>query len=639
MLKAGIDGGNNTVIIALEEMEPLIIPTILVPYKDYDQGLDMLEDYKKPLKDCMDVEIILNHKDSSSRKELGRFYVGEYAKEMERINVKERDIGRTKKGDDGLEICILSSLAVAVAEKQNAESGSMHQKIKIVTGLPCLQFRSDKAEYAKQFRGSHKLIFRGSYDLEVELEVLEAVVEMEGASALKRLIFNDSGEYLYKEEELIDRLILGIEIGEFTSEVIALSFRENDDGKVMPEYKQKLCMGIDLGIANAKQPVIDYLRDRYSTIVDRYDIDASLKRRLRRGCIDLENGEMFNIMQLYEENLSQLASSISTLINNKVKSAGEKGKVKHTLLYGGGVCVLDYKMGNFLRERIQELVGGKSSIVENPHTVNALSYLFNAVKSFGSSATPKANTEAESAISYSEQKRMIQDPKSESKIKEASMPIQIIVQDDGIIWEAKTIRGAVASVLGDDYLAASDIVAEKNMRIKAAEKEVEKAKKRGIKAIVYDGLNGNIYGDKVSNENKNSEQDGIIRVRVENDRLFLLSLVKLGTIKIMERKDTYFLRSHQKWSLLYNSKGALQCCSNCLHRIYNKHIVCPVYNTQKEQNDGTDCGSYTIYPGSYTDEYTGGDYIDICKENSVDELIEKVGQLWMIQGELLEATE
>ncbi|NLD47604.1 MAG: hypothetical protein GX660_10460, partial [Clostridiaceae bacterium] len=490
------------------------------------------------------------------------------------------------------------------------------------------QFKNDREEYSKQFIGCHKVIFRGIYDLEVELDILDAKVEMEGADALRRLIFNDSGEYLYKEEELIDRTILGIDFGEFTSEIIALSFRENEDGKIIPEYKQKLCMGIDLGIANAKQPVIDFLRDRYNTIIDRYDIDSSLKRRMRRGNIDLENGEMFNLSQLYEENISQLANSISTLLNNKVKSAGEKGKIKHTLLYGGGVCVLDYKMGNFLKERVQELLGGKSSIVENPHTVNALSYLDKAIKVYGESGKGKTSSGSEHGVTYLEHKRLIFDPKDTSTKREVKMPLQITIQESGMIWEAKTIRGAAAAIIGDEYLSAKDIGAEWDLRLAAAKKLAAQAKKNGCKVEIYDCRKGVLSDEKEASE----ELSNKIRIRVENDRVFLLSLVKAGIIKISERKDTYFLRYHQKWGVLENSAGALQCCSNCLHRIYDKNIVCPVYNTEKEQNDGTDCNSYTVYPGSYVDEYQGGTYLDILKDNTVDELIEKVGQLWMVDG-------
>ena len=215
------------------------------------------------------------------------------------------------------------------------------------------------------------------------------------------------------------------------------------------------------------------------------------------------------------------------------------------------------------------------------------------------------------------------------------MPLQITIQESGMIWEAKTIRGAVSAIIGDEYLSAKDVDAEWELRLAAAKKLAAQAKKNGCKVEIYDCRKGILGDDKEASEDLSNK----IRIRVENDRVFLLSLVKAGIIKIAERKDTYFLRYHQKWGVLENSGGALQCCSNCLHRIYDKNIVCPVYNTEKEQNDGTDCNSYTIYPGSYEDEYQGGTYIDILNDNTVDELIEKVGQLWMVKDAQVKASE
>ncbi len=371
----GLDGGNSTVIAVVDGRDPLIIPTLIAPYRDYDQGLEMPEMNKKALKDTLDVEIILNHMNSELRRELGRFFVGTLAKETEGLNVKERTIGKVKPGDEILLVCMLTSLGVAISEANEILRGEVAEQVRIVTGLPFLQYKTGKEEIIKQLSGRHKVIFRGNYSIEADIDITDVNVEIEGAGALNRTLFSISDKKVFKDEELIDRTVLGIEIGEFTSEIIALTFREDECGKLFPEYKQKLCMGIDMGIANAKQPVIDFLREKYNTIVDRFDIDLTLRRKLRRGEIDLETGETYNITGLFEENLIQLSNTISALINNKVKSCSEKGKIKFVLLYGGGICVLDYKMGNFLKERIEEVIGGKCIIIENANILNALGYL------------------------------------------------------------------------------------------------------------------------------------------------------------------------------------------------------------------------------------------------------------------------
>lgn len=370
MLRIGIDGGNSTTIIAVEDMDPIIIPTIISPYKDYSKGFDFK---KKRLADMLDVEIELNFNNKQLKKSLGRYFVGNMAKK-EGDNVKIRNIGQIKKGDEWLFIIMLTSMAVAVVENQQKYEGTLSQEIKFVTGLPYIQYQ-DKEEFLKQFIGDHKVKFRGSYNMEVELFIRAGYVEVEGAGALNKLIFNEEG-YILPADELIGRNIVGIEIGEFTSEIITVTFVDEEDEGIVPEYKHKLCTGFDLGIATAKQYVIDYLREEKNTPIDRYDLDDSLKfPKARKGLIDCTNGEKFNILEMYETQLTELAQKLAARISDKINNSGEKGRIIHTLIYGGGACALDYKFGNAIRDAARKTIGGESEIVSEPHLVNATGYL------------------------------------------------------------------------------------------------------------------------------------------------------------------------------------------------------------------------------------------------------------------------
>lgn len=176
---------------------------------------------------------------------------------------------------------------------------------------------------------------------------------------------------------------MGLEVGEFTTEIIALKFKENEDGDILPEYHIPLCTGINKGIANAKQKVIDYLRENHATEKDRYDIDHVVKRKNNRGVINLANGEAFDIIPLYKQSLNVLAAEITSMIKNKIKSTNDTGNILHTLLYGGGPCVLEYQFGNALREIIKTEIGGESTISDNPHLANALGYLEKAKYIYG----------------------------------------------------------------------------------------------------------------------------------------------------------------------------------------------------------------------------------------------------------------
>lgn len=379
----GVDGGNNAIKTVLEGRKTVVIPTIVAPYKSYDQGLELLEMNKRSLKDSMDVEIILNHGNNSSRKELGRFYVGNLAKEMEGVSIKERTIGKAKAGDELLLVCMLASIAASVVDGYSCDVKQVREQVRMVTGLPFLQYRTGREEFVDRLLGKHKIIFKGIYEIEVEIDVTEVHAEIEGLGALDKTILNTENKSMFNEEEIVDRTILGIDIGEFTSGVIAVAFKDDGNGRIVPEFRQKLCMGIDMGISSAKQPIIDLVREKYNTIVDRVDIDTCLRRKYRKGEIDLETGEIFNIMDLFEENLAQLSNVISVLINNKVKSLSEKGKIKYALLYGGGVCTLDGRMGELLKNKIVEVIGGECVILEDAQVINALGYLEKAKKLYG----------------------------------------------------------------------------------------------------------------------------------------------------------------------------------------------------------------------------------------------------------------
>lgn len=378
MLVCGIDGGNNTVITSIEGKESIIIPTIVAPYIDLNNGL---ENKEKSLLKSLDVEIDLNYSNQKTKRSLGRYFVGEMVKNTG-VFADMRNIGDSKKGDEKLLFVMLTSLAVAAVMDQDKNSGIVKQDLKIVTGLPFLQFRNNKDEYKQEFLGQHKVTIRSINTIEVELNILDVLVDVEGAGALNKLIFNGD-EYIYGDSKIVDRIVLGVEVGEFTTEIIALKFKENDEGNIIPEYHIPLCTGMDKGIANAKQKVIDYLREIHGTEKDRYDIDHVVRRKNNRGGILLKNGEKFDIIPLYMQSLNVLATEITGMVKNKINNTNNTGNIIHTLLYGGGPCVLEYQFGNVLREKIKTEIGGESSISNNPQIANALGYLEKAKFVYG----------------------------------------------------------------------------------------------------------------------------------------------------------------------------------------------------------------------------------------------------------------
>lgn len=172
--------------------------------------------------------------------------------------------------------------------------------------------------------------------------------------------------------------------------------------------------------------------------------------------------------------------------------------------------------------------------------------------------------------------RVLYDEKVGEKPKLPVMPI--IVSLEGYVAEAWSIKGAAAIVVGNQYYESPDENLDWNLRVEAARKECMKALGRGIESVVYDNRHGIIKDNFAATE---KDEDYVIddedpeKIRVENDRVFLLSLAKIGAIRLLEREDSYFFR--------------------------------PDPDESWDENN--------------IKEYTGGIYIDICQEYDIDELI------------------
>lgn len=376
MLLSGLDGGNNTVILSMEGMsgtKAVIVPTV---YANYKESYKALQETKKELIDNLDVEITLNTTNLEKKEYLGRFIVGNLAVSLEKENATIRENGKNKTGDIGLMICMLTTLAYGVVKTQNKEYGKVSSKVALVTGLPYLQYREDKKAFREQFNGTHTVKFCGDYDITVELHIIETSVQCEGAGALNKAIFNDKGTYKYPEDDLIDRYIMGFDVGEFTSELITMTFIEKDN-MVLPEYQSNLCTGIDFGIANAKQPIIDYIRETKNTIIDRYTIDKVIKRQRRKGILDLASDNEFDIITHYDKYLKDVANTTGNAVINKIHHANITGrKIKEFIIFGGGADTLNGKFGSYLSDKIQESLNPQNLIIaDNALTANADGYL------------------------------------------------------------------------------------------------------------------------------------------------------------------------------------------------------------------------------------------------------------------------
>lgn len=220
-----------------------------------------------------------------------------------------------------------------------------------------------------------------------------------------------------------------------------------------------------------------------------------------------------------------------------------------------------------------------------------------------------------------EQFRIIRDPNNPEETQAPKMPILVVLQD-GTVGEASTIRGAVAIIAGNQYFDCEDALDEWNFRVEIARKETMKAIANDIYAITYSEKVGKIeenYAATPGDPDYEIDQDDPpIKIYVDTDRAFLLSLARLGAITILEREGS---------GLLTNWSNHTQRCGSCSYRVRRENgYICDVYNCPVEDEEGADCFSY------YDNEIASGSdqgsiYINIAEEYNLDELIVKAARL------------
>ena len=139
--------------------------------------------------------------------------------------------------------------------------------------------------------------------------------------------------------------------------------------------------------------------------------------------------------------------------------------------------------------------------------------------------------------------RILFDERTGEKAKLPTMPI--IVAMEGFVGEACSIKGAAAIVIGNHYYDSPDENLDWNLRVNTARKECMKALGRGIDAVVYDKRYGIIpdnFAAQEDDEDYEMDDEDPEKIHVENDRVFLISLAKIGAIRLLEKENSFFFR-------------------------------------------------------------------------------------------------
>ncbi|MFT8349215.1 hypothetical protein [Clostridium saccharoperbutylacetonicum] len=177
--------------------------------------------------------------------------------------------------------------------------------------------------------------------------------------------------------------------------------------------------------------------------------------------------------------------------------------------------------------------------------------------------------------------------------KKAKLPLMII-KPNMEIYESDSIRGLMCALVGSEYEDNEDKIDDWNARVTFARKVAMAAIKDDLKVVVHDNEKGKIennyaahqddedYEVDINDENKEEKY-----IEVSNEKEFLKSLIKLGTIVIYERIDSKQFEENVT-------------CRECSH---GKTGICNVYKTKIENNEKCDSGTRFVIGESKGIEY------------------------------------
>ncbi|WP_027633452.1 hypothetical protein [Clostridium hydrogeniformans] len=197
--------------------------------------------------------------------------------------------------------------------------------------------------------------------------------------------------------------------------------------------------------------------------------------------------------------------------------------------------------------------------------------------------------------------RLLFDPNlRQGEVKIAKLPL--LIGFDGMVGESDSIRGLL-NILIKEYSDAEDENDDWHLRVKLARSECMKALAYGIDAVVYDeefGIIKNNYAADISDSDYevDNEVDNILKIYINDEKKFLLSLIELGVIKILERDDSFYFKSDNK-----------VLCEECNHRLNN---VCGIYKSKILDMNGY-CASGT---NSNLNEREDGKYHEVQANKS-----------------------
>jgi plasmid segregation protein ParM len=233
-------------------------------------------------------------------------------------------------------------------------------QINLSTGLPLDFFKAQMNEFQQSLLGSQPTVKWKSGSLkgyEGNLNIQNAFVLPQGASAMFSALINHEGKFTYPELMETGNVIALIDIGFRTTDFIVVEIKE--DKSFSPNLE--LSGTIDNGVRSLHQHIREYFKQETGGA----DLNEfHMSRILQRGHLSF-GGKRIDFSDMIEESKKMIASNIT----DRLKSiwVEEEGLFESVFLAGGG--------GELFEPYIQPHLNNRIDVIKENQFANAIGYL------------------------------------------------------------------------------------------------------------------------------------------------------------------------------------------------------------------------------------------------------------------------
>jgi hypothetical protein len=351
-----VDGGNSTIKSLLDGQKPLIIDNVIADASKVDYLKD--PDLNGAGIQKLDVTVTRHHNKKNS--EPNRFLLGKITDKHKAYREPRAD--KFKANDPQLIDSIIVTAAYTILYYENKAGKNIKNmstlRVNLGTGLPFHEWiiREQREKFQLELLGNHKIQFnhpwfaKNGFPKEVELIIDFARVCIEGETTANLLLNKEDNEFQkFSPQELLDNVVVLIDIGAYTTEIIGKQFVElvedEEDffggSELIVEHQTLpiLSQGIRRGIGHVMEDTINSVMQKYPKLdkLIRQDIQTALTpKAARNGKLGYLAGSDINILEDFTEHAKTYAEYIATRIEDIYNKNEVKGKIKRIYLTGGG---------------------------------------------------------------------------------------------------------------------------------------------------------------------------------------------------------------------------------------------------------------------------------------------------------------